>query len=210
MNLILMGPPGAGKGTQAKLICEKLSIPAISTGNILRDAAKSGTAKGNEIKAIIDAGNLVPDDIILDIIRERIAKDDCLGGFLLDGFPRTIPQAKALDEMGVEINKVVSIEVEDEAIINRMSKRRICDKCGASYHLDHKKPHVEGVCDDCGGKLICRKDDAPETVKDRLSVYHKTTEPLISYYEQSGRICKVDGRQSMEDVFSDILSALEL
>ncbi len=210
MNLILLGPPGAGKGTQAKLICEKFSIPAISTGNILRDAAKSGTAKGNEIKAIIDAGNLVPDDIILDIIRERIAKDDCANGFLLDGFPRTIPQAKALDEMGVEINKVILIEVEDSAIINRMSQRRVCDNCGASYHLAHKKPVNEGVCDDCGGKLICRKDDTPETVKDRLSVYHNTTEPLIGYYEQSQRLCTVDGQQSMENVFSSIISALRL
>lgn len=210
MNLILLGPPGAGKGTQAKLICEKFSIPAISTGNILRDATKSGTAKGNEIKAIIDAGNLVPDDIILDIIRERIAKDDCANGFLLDGFPRTIPQAKALDEMGVEINKVILIEVEDSAIINRMSQRRVCDNCGASYHLAHKKPVNEGVCDDCGGKLICRKDDTPETVKDRLSVYHNTTEPLISYYEQSQRLCTVDGQQSMENVFSSIISALRL
>lgn len=210
MNLILMGPPGAGKGTQAKLICEKFSIPAISTGNILREVTKSGTEKGNQIKAIIDAGNLVPDDIILDIIRERIAKDDCKNGFLLDGFPRTIPQAEALDAMGIEIDKVVSIEVEDDAIVRRMSKRRICDKCGASYHLDHKKPLKEGVCDDCGGNLVCRKDDAPETVQDRLSVYHKTTEPLISYYEKSNRLSKVDGMQSMEDVFSAILSALEL
>lgn len=210
MNLILMGPPGAGKGTQAKLICEKFSIPAISTGNILREVTKSGTEKGNQIKAIIDAGNLVPDDIILDIIRERIAKDDCKNGFLLDGFPRTIPQAEALDAMGIEIDKVVSIEVEDDAIVRRMSKRRICDKCGASYHLDHKKPLKEGVCDDCGGNLVCRKDDAPETVQDRLSVYHKTTEPLISYYEKSNRLSKVDGQQSMEDVFSAILSALEL
>lgn len=209
MNLILMGPPGAGKGTQAKLICEKFSIPAISTGNILREVTKSGSEKGNQIKAIIDAGNLVPDDIILDIIRERIAKDDCKNGFLLDGFPRTIPQAEALDGMGIEINKVVSIEVEDEAIVRRMSKRRICDKCGASYHLDHKKPLKEGVCDDCGGNLVCRKDDAPETVQDRLSGYHKTTEPLISYYEKSQRLSKVDGQQSMEDVFSAILSALE-
>lgn len=210
MNLILMGPPGAGKGTQAKLICEKFSIPAISTGNILREVTKSGTEKGNQIKAIIDAGNLVPDDIILDIIRERIAKDDCKNGFLLDGFPRTIPQAEALDAMDIEINKVVSIEVEDEAIVRRMSKRRICDKCGASYHLDHKKPLKDGVCDDCGGNLVCRKDDAPETVQDRLSVYHKTTEPLISYYEKSNRLSKVDGQMSMEDVFNAILSALGL
>ncbi len=210
MNLILMGPPGAGKGTQAKLICEKLSIPAISTGDILREVTKSGTEKGNQIKALIDAGNLVPDDIILDIIRERIAKDDCSGGFLLDGFPRTIPQAKALDEMGIEINKVILIEVQDEAIIARMSKRRVCDVCGATYHLEHRKPLNEGVCDDCGGKLVCRKDDDPKTVKDRLSVYHKTTEPLISYYEQSQRLFKVDGRKSMEDVFNTILSGLGL
>ena len=209
MKLILLGPPGAGKGTQAKLICEKLDIPAISTGNILREAIAAGTELGVMAKKFIDDGKLVPDDVILNIIRERLSQKDCNGGFLLDGFPRTIPQAQALCEMGVKIDKVISVEVADDAIIDRMSYRRICDKCGASYNLKLIKPKTDGVCDDCGGNLIVRKDDKPETVKERLSIYHKTTEPLKAYYEKAGILVSVDGEQSKDEVFASITKALE-
>lgn len=207
MKLILLGPPGAGKGTQAKLICEKVGIPAISTGNILRQAIKDETDTGILAKKYIDDGKLVPDDVILGIIRERLSEKDCDNGYLLDGFPRTIPQAEALDKM-VTIDSVVSIEVPDLAIVNRMSKRFVCEKCGASYHLEHRKPETDGICDDCKGKLARRKDDEPETVKERLAVYHNQTEPLKDYYRKDGRLLSVDGQKSVEEVFSSISVAL--
>lgn len=210
MKLILLGAPGAGKGTQAELISKKLSIPSVSTGNILREAIKNGTETGYKAKSYTDKGKLVPDDVVINIIRERLSMKDCKNGFILDGFPRTIPQAQTLDSMGIEIDRVVSIEVRDDVIVRRMSSRRVCDSCGASFHLEFKKPANEGVCDVCGSKLICRKDDAPETVQERLSTYHDITEPLKGYYEQSGRLIKVNGEHSMEEVFKSIIDALEI
>ena len=178
MKLIFLGAPGAGKGTQAEIIAGKLNIPTISTGNIIREALANGTEMGLKAKSFIEAGKLVPDDVVIGIIKERLADEDCNNGFILDGFPRTIPQAEALDNMGIIIDKVVDIDVPDENIVNRMSGRRVCKACGSSYHIENKKPKVEGVCDACGGELQIRKDDAPETVLDRLNVYHEQTEPL--------------------------------
>ena len=178
MKLILLGAPGAGKGTQAEVICKHLGIPAISTGNILREALKSGTEMGLKAKSYMDAGQLVPDDVVIGIIKDRLAEEDCKNGFILDGFPRTIPQAEALDASGIVIDRVIDIEVPDEKIVTRMSGRRVCEACGSSYHLLYKKPEKEGVCTNCGGTLIQRKDDHPDTVKDRLRVYHEQTEPL--------------------------------
>ena len=209
MKLILLGAPGAGKGTQAEVICNKFSIPAISTGNIIREALKNGTEMGLKAKSYMDEGKLVPDDVIIGIIQERLAKDDCKNGFILDGFPRTIPQAEALDAMGVEIDRVVSIEVPDEKIVERMSGRRVCEKCGASYHMLYKKPAKEDVCDACGGALIRRKDDAPETVQDRLKVYHEQTEPLKDYYAKSGKLRTVEGQEEVADTTRLMLAALE-
>ena len=173
MKLILLGAPGAGKGTQAEKICEKLSIPTISTGNIIRAALKNGTEMGKKAQKFIDAGQLVPDDVVIGIIKERLFEDDCKDGFILDGFPRTIPQAEALDEMGIEIDCVLSIEVPDEKIVARMSGRRVCPTCGATYHTEYKKPEKDGICNGCGAELIIRKDDEPATVLDRLHVYHE-------------------------------------
>ena len=209
MKLILLGAPGAGKGTQAEIICNKLSIPAISTGNIIREALKNGTEMGLKAKSYMDEGKLVPDDVVIGIIQERLQKEDCKNGFILDGFPRTIPQAEALDAMGVEIDRVISIEVADEKIVERMSGRRVCGKCGASYHMLYKQPSNEGVCDACGGELIRRKDDAPETVEDRLRVYHEQTEPLKSYYEKSGKLRTVQGQEEVADTTRLTLAALE-
>ncbi len=209
MKLILLGAPGAGKGTQAEKICEKLSIPAISTGNIIREAIKSQTEMGKKAKAFVDEGKLVPDDVVIGIIKERLAEDDCKNGFILDGFPRTIPQAEALDRMGVEIDKVISIEVPDEKIASRMSGRRVCAKCGASYHVEYKKPQVDGVCDACGDALVQRKDDAPETVLDRLKVYHEQTEPLKDYYAAAGKLSIVEGQEKVEDTTKLTFAALE-
>ena len=206
MKLILLGAPGAGKGTQAEVICNKFSIPAISTGNIIREALKNGTEMGLKAKSYMDEGKLVPDDVVIGIIQERLAKDDCKNGFILDGFPRTIPQAEALDAMGVEIDRVVSIEVPDEKIVERMSGRRVCEKCGASYHMLYKKPAKEDVC---GGALIRRKDDAPETVQDRLKVYHEQTEPLKDYYAKSGKLRTVEGQEEVADTTRLMLAALE-
>lgn len=208
MKLILLGAPGAGKGTQAEFICEKLSIPAISTGNMIREAMKNGTEMGTKAKSFVDAGKLVPDEVVIGIIKERLAQDDCKNGFILDGFPRTIPQAEALDKMGIEIDAVLSIEVADEAIVKRMSGRRVCEKCGASYHTEYKKPVKEGVCNACGGSLICRKDDAPETVLDRLHVYHEQTEPLKSYYQNSGKLLTVEGQEELADTTRLVFEAL--
>lgn len=209
MKLILLGAPGAGKGTQAEIICERYNIPAISTGNIIREALKSGTEMGIRVKSYMDEGKLVPDEVVIGIIQERLAKNDCSNGFVLDGFPRTIPQAEALDKMGISIDKVLDIEVSDEAIVQRMSGRRVCEKCGASYHLIYKKPNVDGVCDKCGGTLVQRKDDHPDTVKERLNVYHEQTEPLKDYYSKQGKLCIVEGQDDVADTTKKVLAALE-
>ena len=209
MNLILLGAPGAGKGTQAEIICEKFSIPSISTGNIIRESVKNGTEMGLKAKSYMDSGELVPDAVVIGIIKERLAQDDCQNGFILDGFPRTIPQAEALDQMGVVIDRVVSIEVADEKIAARMSGRRVCAKCGASYHLEYKKPSKDGICDACGGELIQRKDDAPETVIERLRVYHDQTEPLKDYYEKAGKLRLVEGQEQVADTTALTLAALK-
>lgn len=209
MNLILLGAPGAGKGTQAEKICEKLSIPAISTGNMLREAMANGTEMGLKAKSFIDAGKLVPDEVVIGIIDERLKQDDCKNGFILDGFPRTIPQAEALDEMGVRIDKVIDIEVPDEKIAARLSGRRVCLKCGATYHTEFKKPKIEGICDACGDTLVQRKDDMPETVLDRLKTYHEQTEPLKGYYEKKGILRVVEGQEEVADTTALTFKALE-
>lgn len=209
MKLILLGAPGAGKGTQAEKICEKLNIPAISTGNILRAAVKDGTEMGLKAKSYMDAGQLVPDEVVIGIIKDRLNDDDCKNGFILDGFPRTIPQAQALLDSGVDIDKVIDIEVPDEAITKRMSGRRVCSKCANSYHIEYKKPKVEGICDACGGELIQRKDDAPQTVLDRLVEYHKMTEPLKGFYENLGKLKIVEGQEDVADTTKLVFAALE-
>ncbi len=209
MNLILLGAPGAGKGTQAEKICEKLSIPAISTGNMLREAMANGTEMGLKAKSFIDAGKLVPDEVVIGIINERLKKEDCRNGFILDGFPRTIPQAEALDEMGVRIDRVIDIEVADEKIASRLSGRRVCLKCGATYHTEYKQPKVNGVCDACGEPLVQRKDDMPETVLDRLKTYHEQTEPLKGYYEKKGILRVVEGQEEVADTTRLTFKALE-
>lgn len=209
MKIILLGAPGAGKGTQAEVICNRYNIPAISTGNIIREALKTGTEMGLKAKSYMESGALVPDEVVIGIIKERIVKDDCKDGFILDGFPRTIPQAEDLDKMGIVIDKVIDIEVPDEKIINRMSGRRVCEKCGASYHLEYKKPKVEGICDACSGTLIQRKDDHPDTVKSRLDVYHSETEPLKDYYEKQGKLTVVEGQEEIEDTTRLLIEALE-
>lgn len=209
MKIILLGAPGAGKGTQAEVICNRYNIPAISTGNIIREALKTGTEMGLKAKSYMESGALVPDEVVIGIIKERIVKDDCKDGFILDGFPRTIPQAEALDKMGIVIDKVIDIEVPDEKIIKRMSGRRVCEKCGASYHLEYKKPKVEGICDACSGTLIQRKDDHPDTVKSRLDVYHSETEPLKDYYEKQGKLTVVEGQEEIEATTRLLIEALE-
>ena len=209
MKLILLGAPGAGKGTQAEIISEKYNIPTISTGNIIRAALKNGTEMGLKAKSYIDAGELVPDNVVIGIIKERLSEADCKEGYILDGFPRTIPQAVALDDMGFVIDAALSIEVADEEIVKRMSGRRVCEKCGASYHTEFKKPEVEGVCNLCGGKLVIRKDDEPETVKNRLNVYHEQTEPLKDFYKGCGKLITVEGQDKVEDTTRLVLDALE-
>lgn len=209
MKLILLGAPGAGKGTQAEKICDKYSIPAISTGNIIRAALKNGTEMGLKAKSYMEAGQLVPDEVVIGIIKDRLKEDDCKNGFILDGFPRTIPQAQALVDMGIDIDKVVDIEVPDEKITARMSGRRVCAKCANSYHMLYKKPKVEGVCDACGGELIQRKDDAPETVKARLVEYHEMTEPLKGFYEGLGKLVIVEGQEEVADTTKLVFAALE-
>ena len=208
MNVILLGAPGAGKGTQAEIISAKLGIPTISTGNILREAVKNGTEVGLKAKSFMDAGKLVPDDVIVDIVKERISQDDCQKGFILDGMPRTIPQAEALVSHGVNIDKAISIEIADEVIEARMTGRRVCHDCGASYHVVANPPKVEGVCDACGGELIIRADDAPETVHHRLEVFHSETEPLKVFYAKMGILTEVEGNQPIENATKDILAAL--
>ena len=198
MNLILMGAPGAGKGTQSEKISEKWGIPAISTGDILRAAIKEGTTLGKEAKSFIDAGKLVPDEVVIGIIKEHLSSDACKNGFILDGFPRSIPQAEALEKMGIKIDCVLSIEVEDEVIVERMSGRRICSGCGASYHVKYKAPAKENICDKCGESLYIRNDDAAETVKNRLDTYHTQTEPLKAFYEGRGLLRTVVGQEGVE------------
>lgn len=209
MKLILLGAPGAGKGTQAEKICEKYNIPSISTGNIIRAALKNGTEMGLKAKSFMDAGQLVPDYVVIGIIKNRLKEKDCQNGFILDGFPRTIPQAQALVDMGVDIDKVIDIEVPDEAITARLSGRRVCSKCANSYHVLYKKPKVEGVCDACGGELIQRKDDAPETVQARLVEYHEMTEPLKGFYENLGKLKVVEGQEDVADTTKLVFAALE-
>lgn len=208
MNLILLGAPGAGKGTQAEVISEALSIPQISTGNMLREAVKNGTEYGLKAKAALDSGALVSDEIVIGILKDRIAQDDCKGGFILDGFPRTVPQAEALDAMGVTIDKVLEIYVPDETIQARVSGRRVCEGCGATYHIQYKPSKVEGVCDKCGAKTIIRKDDQPATVLDRLAVYHKQTEPLKEYYAKQGKLETVVGQEEVADTTKLTLKAV--
>ncbi len=209
MNLILLGAPGAGKGTQAEVICEHLRIPAISTGNIIREALSAGTELGRKAKSFMDEGKLVPDDVVIAIIKERLSKPDCQNGFILDGFPRTVPQAEALDEMGVRIDKVIDIEVADEKIQQRLSGRRVCGACGSSYHILYKPSSQEGVCNKCGGALIQRKDDHPDTIKQRLHVYHEQTEPLKDYYAKAGKLTVVEGQEEVADTTKLTLAALE-
>ena len=208
MNLILLGAPGAGKGTQAEIISDKYNIPTISTGNIIRAALKNGTEMGLKAKAYTEQGKLVPDDVVIGIIRERLAESDCKKGFILDGFPRTIPQAKALDGMNITIDAALSIEVADEEIVKRMSGRRVCEKCGASYHTEFKKPEIEGVCNNCDGNLVIRKDDEPETVLERLKVYHDQTEPLKDYYKAQDKLVLVQGQDDVKDTTELVLKAL--
>ena len=208
MNLILLGAPGAGKGTQAERICEALFIPAISTGNCLREAVKQSTPLGVEAKSYMDSGALVPDELVISIIKERLAEPDCQNGFILDGFPRTIPQAEALERMGIQIDCVLSIEVADECIVARMSGRRVCAACGASYHLQYKLPATENVCDACSGQLVQRADDAAETVAERLTVYHDQTEPLKAFYESRGKLRTVEGQEKVADTTAATFVAL--
>ena len=209
MKLIFLGAPGAGKGTQAEVVSERLSIPTISTGNIIRAAIKDGTEMGKKAKDFIEKGALVPDEVVIGIIKDRLKEDDCKNGFILDGFPRTVPQAEALDEMGIEIDKGIDIEVPDEKIAARMSGRRVCQGCGASYHLLYKKPEKEGVCNSCGGELVQRKDDHPDTVLERLAVYHTQTEPLKEFYEKKGKLKIVEGQEEIADTTALTLKALE-
>lgn len=208
MRLILLGAPGAGKGTQAEILSRELGIPTISTGNILRAAMKAGTPVGIQAKSYVDAGKLVPDDIIIGIIRERLAQEDCKKGYILDGVPRTIPQAETMEEMGVEIDCALSIEISDEVIVQRMSGRRTCKDCGQTFHIVSNPPKTEGVCDACGGELHVRKDDAPETVKARLEVYHRDTEPLKLFYAQRGKLKTVENQNTIEATTAEIKKAL--
>lgn len=208
MNLILLGAPGAGKGTQAELLVKQLSIPAISTGNMLREAMANGTELGKKAKQYMDEGSLVPDELILGIVADRVAQPDCRNGFILDGVPRTLAQAEALEAKGIQIDYVLSIEVDDKDIEARMTGRRVCAKCGASYHVVANPPRVEGVCDQCGGELIIRKDDKPETVRHRLEVYHASTEVLKDFYSKLGRLRTINGSQSIQGANADILKAI--
>ena len=208
MNLILLGAPGAGKGTQAELLVEKLSIPSISTGNMLREAIANGTELGKEAKTYMDGGLLVPDELILSIVAQRVNQPDCVNGFILDGVPRTLAQAEALDAKGVKIDHVVSIEIDDSVIEGRMTGRRVCAKCGASYHIVANAPKTEGICDACGSALYIRDDDAAETVLKRLTTYHNTTEPLKDYYAAKDLLICVHGCEEVADTTAAVMSAL--
>ena len=209
MNIIMLGAPGAGKGTQAAVLCERLNIPTISTGNIIREALKNGTEMGLKAKSFMDAGQLVPDEVVIGIVRDRLQEDDCKNGYILDGFPRTIPQAEALDEMGANIDVVIDIEVKDEVIVNRLSGRRVCENCGRPYHIVSLKPAVDGVCDDCGGALVQRKDDSIETIKNRLDIYHKETEPLVKFYEAQGKLKVVEGKDTVAATTDEVFKVIE-
>lgn len=212
MRLVLLGAPGAGKGTQAVLLAEKLNIPHISTGDIFRSNIRNGTGLGKKAKEYIDKGALVPDEVTIDIVRDRIANSDCKEGFILDGFPRTIPQAERLDEildsMGMTLDYVIDISIPDDDIIRRLSGRRVCPGCGASYHISHNAPAKAGICDVCGKEIIQREDDKEETVINRLETYHRQTEPLIEYYKEQGKLLTIKGRQKIEDVAGNILMAV--
>lgn len=212
MKIIMLGAPGAGKGTQAKKIAEKYSIPHISTGDIFRANIKDGTELGKKAKTYMDQGLLVPDELVVDLVVDRLQQDDCKNGYVLDGFPRTIPQAEALDsalsKIGEKMDYAINVDVPDESIINRMSGRRACVACGGTYHIKYNPTKVDGICDACGGELVLRDDDKPETVKKRLDVYHAQTQPLIDYYTKKGIIVDVDGTQDMADVFTAIVNVL--
>ncbi len=208
MNLILLGAPGAGKGTQAEMLRKALSIPAISTGNMLREAMNLGTPLGERIRQIMDSGNLVDDVTVMDLVSSRIAKEDCVNGFILDGVPRTLSQARAIDEHGITIDYVISIEIDDSVIETRMTGRRVCPSCGSSYHVVNNRPKVEGICDNCGTELVTRKDDAPETVRERLKLYHSRTEVLKAYYAEQGKLFLINGDQGMQETNRDILKAI--
>ena len=208
MNIILLGAPGAGKGTQGELISTRLGIPTISTGNMLREAMANGSELGKKVKKYMEDGSLVPDDVIMSIVAERVAQDDCKNGFILDGVPRTLAQAEAIDAKNVRIDHVVSLEVDDEAIAARMSGRRVCTKCGASYHIVNNPPKTEGICDACGSEVAIRKDDEPATVMHRLEVYHASTEVLKDYYGKQGKLRLVQGDQGIEEAYRDIMKAL--
>ena len=210
MRLILLGAPGAGKGTQAEILSRELQIPTISTGNILRAAVKAGTKVGLEAKAFMEAGKLVPDAVIIGILRERLAEPDCARGYILDGVPRTIPQAEAMEEMGITIDFALSIEVDDAVIVERMSGRRTCKNCSTTFHIVNNPPKVEGVCDNCGGELTIRKDDAPETVLARLETYHRETEPLKAFYEARGKLRLAENQPSIEQTTAEIRRVLEI
>ena len=208
MKIIFLGAPGAGKGTQAEFVSERLGIPTISTGAIIREAIKNGTETGLKAKKFIEHGNLLPDDVVIEIVKERIAKSDCSHGYILDGFPRTVPQAEALDHMGIELDKVVSLEVDDEVILERMTGRRVCSTCGKTYHIHHA-PSVDGEnCDKCKTKLSIRADDAPEVVKSRLELYHDITEPLKHYYADTGKLVMVPGEKEIATTLKHTLEAL--
>ena len=210
MKLIFLGPPGAGKGTQAAVVSKKLNIPAISTGDMLRAAIKEGTEVGQKAKTYMDAGHLVPDEVIIGIVSERLQKPDCSKGYILDGVPRTLAQAQALEEEGIAFDKVISLEVSDEAIVERMSGRRVCSACGEPYHTVSKPPKAEGVCDSCGGELIQRADDKAETVRERLKVYHTETEPLKQFYQERGLLREVSGTgRTIEETTQAVLRTLE-
>ncbi|SFG35704.1 adenylate kinase [Oribacterium sp. WCC10] len=213
MKIVMLGAPGAGKGTQAIKIADKYGIPHISTGDIFRANIKGGTELGMKAKSYMDKGELVPDEVTIGMLLDRISEDDCKNGYVLDGFPRTIPQAesltKALADQGEKIDYAMDIEVPDEAIVKRMSGRRACPKCGATYHIVYAAPKVENICDKCGSELIIRSDDKPETVQDRLNVYHKQTEPLISYYKNADVLREVDGTKELQEVFDDVVAILE-
>ena len=210
MRLILLGPPGAGKGTQAEILVKKLGVPQISTGDILRNAVKNGTEIGLKAKALMDSGALVPDDVIIGVVKERLTGQDCQAGYIFDGMPRTIAQAKALDEQGVKIDMVLSVEIDDEVIINRLGGRRTCPECAMTYHIATKPPSVEGVCDACGANLIIRKDDDADTIRTRLLNYHKETEPLIEYYKAQGKLEAVNGDCSIEQTTIEVFAKLDL
>lgn len=209
MNLIFLGAPGAGKGTQAEVVCNELNIPAISTGNMLREAVKNGTPAGLAAKECMDKGDLVPDEIVIGILKDRIAQDDAKNGFILDGFPRTVSQAEALEKMGVQIDKVVEIHVADEKITSRMSGRRVCEGCGNSYHIEYKPTKVEGVCDACGAKVVQRVDDKPETVLSRLATYHEKTAPLKDFYAAKGKLVTVEGQEEIAETSKLTLAAVK-